>query len=133
MRQILLITFALLFSLPALAADESNKKPIQHLAVADITSMTEAKAVFLDKTAELGAFKTVGLLEASQIHIITYTLEKSVAYFADNLTGEKQQQAKEIAVVVEDIHISSESNNLESLKNNLKIYSELVDKFIFCF
>jgi hypothetical protein len=64
---------------------------------------------------------------------MTYTLEKSVGYFVENLSGEKQQQAKEIAVVVEDIHIASESNRLEELKEHLDNYFALVDEFLFCF
>ena len=77
--------------------------------------------------------KKLSLEEASQIHIITYTLEKSVAYFSDNLKGKKQALAKEIAVVVEDIHITSESNKLDKLKKHLSKYFSLVDKFMFCF
>jgi hypothetical protein len=123
----------MIFSLSVLAGDESNEKPTQHLQVADVQSMEEAKAIFLDKTAEIRAKKPLNLENASQIHIITYTLEKSVAYFAENLTGDRQELAKEIAVVVEDIHIASEGNRLEELKEHLNNYSVLVDKFLFCF
>ena len=77
--------------------------------------------------------KNIHLEEASKIHIITYTLEKSVAYFAENLTGEKQSLAKEMAVVVEDVHLSSENNRLEKLQEHLREYFDLVDEFIFCF
>jgi hypothetical protein len=104
----------MIFSLSVLAGDESNEKPTQHLQVADVQSMEEAKAIFLDKTAEIRAKKPLNLENASQIHIITYTLEKSVAYFAENLTGDRQELAKEIAVVVEDIHIASEGNRWRS-------------------
>jgi hypothetical protein len=123
----------MIFSLSVLAGDESNEKPTQHLQVADVQSMEEAKAIFLDKTAEIRAKKPLNLENASQIHIITYTLEKSVAYFAENLTGDRQELAKEIAVVVEDIHIASEGNRLEELKEHLNNYFVLVDKFLFCF
>ena len=133
MKQLALLVFTMLLSLSVLAADESKEKPTQHLKIADVNSMEEAKEIFIDKTAEIRSKKTLNLEEASQIHIITYTLEKSVAYFAENLKGEKQKQAKEIAVVVEDIHIASESNRLEKLKKHLNEYFDLVDKFIFCF
>ena len=123
----------MLFSLSVLAADESKEKPTQHLKMADVSSMEEAKVIFIDKTVEIRNKKTLSLEEVSQIHIITYTLEKSVAYFADNLKGDKQKLAKEIAVVVEDIHIASERNSLDNLKKHLNKYFELVDKFIFCF
>jgi len=123
----------MLFSLSVLAVDESKEKPTQHLQIADVQSMEEAKEIFIDKTAEIRAKQPLNLENASQIHIITYTLEKSVAYFAENLKGEKQEQAKKIAVVVEDIHITSESNRLEELKEHLNKYFGLVDEFLFCF
>ena len=95
--------------------------------------MEAAKEIFLRKTLEIRDKKSIGLKEASEIHIITYTLEKSVAYFAKNLTGEKQSLAKKMAVVVEDIHINSESNRLAKLQKNIKDYFDLADEFIFCY
>jgi hypothetical protein len=133
MKQLLLFVFTVLFSLSALAADVSKEKPTQHLQVADVNSMEEAKVIFLDKTVEIRNKKPLNLEAASQIHIITYTLEKSVAYFAENLEGEKQDQAKQIAVVVEDIHLASESNRLDDLQKHLDKYFDLADKFLFCF
>lgn len=133
MKQLALFVFSMLFSFSVLAEDESKEKPTQHLHIADVTSMEQAKEIFLDKTVEIRSKETLDLEAASQIHIITYTLEKSVAYFAENLEGEKQEQAKEIAVVVEDIHIASESNKLSDLQKSLDKYFDLVDKFLFCF
>ena len=133
MKQLALLVFTMLFSLPVLAADDSKEKPTQHLQIAEVTSMEEAKEIFIDKTVEIRNKKELNLEEASQIHIITYTLEKSEAYFVDNLKGEKQEIAKQIAVVVEDIHIASESNRLDDLQKHLDKYFDLVDKFIFCF
>lgn len=133
MKKLALLVFTMLFSLSVLAVDESKEKPTQHLQVADVQSMEEAKDIFIDKTAEIRAKKPLNLENASQIHIITYTLEKSIAYFAENLKGEKQELATKIAVFVEDIHIASESNRLEELKEHLNKYFELTDEFIFCF
>ena len=125
-------SITMLFSLSALAAGESKEKPTQHLKVADVISMEQAKEIFIDKTAEIRNKRTLDMEEASQIHIITYTLEKSVAFFVANLKGEKQELAEEIAVVVENIHVASERNRLEKLQKHLKEYFDLVDKFIFC-
>ena len=133
MKQLLLFVFTVLFSVAVLAVDESKEKPTQHLQIADVNSMEEAKVIFLDKTVEIRNKKPLNLEAASQIHIITYTLEKSVAYFAENLEGEKQDQAKQIAVVVEDIHLASESNRLDDLQKHLDKYFDLADKFLFCF
>ena len=132
MKKLLLI-LVMFMTLPVLASAETKVKPTQHLKIADVTSMKEAKSIFLEKTLEIRSKKNIGLKEASEIHIITYTLEKSVAYFAQNLTGEKQSLAKQMAIVVEDIHINSESNNLDKLRIHLKEYDELSDKFIFGF
>ena len=60
-------------------------------------------------------------------------LEKSVSYFVKNLIGERQSFAKEIAVVVEDIHISSENNLPKKTKVHLNKYFNLADKFISVF
>jgi hypothetical protein len=133
MKQLALFVFSMLFSFSVLAGDETKEKPTQHLQIADVTSMEEAKAIFLDKTVEIRNKETLDLETASQIHIITYTLEKSVAYFAENLEGEKQEQAKQMALVVEDIHITSESNRLDELQKHLDKYSELANRFLFCF
>lgn len=133
MKKLMLLVFAVCFSLSVAASDTSEEKPTQHLKIADVTTMKDAKTIFLGKTHEIMEKKSVGLKEASEIHIITYTLEKSVAYFAENLKGEKQSLAKEMAVVVENIHLTSESNQLEKLQKHLKEYFSLVDKFVFCF
>jgi len=131
MKQLALLVFAMFFSMSALAADDSKEKPTQHLKIADVTSMAEAKEIFIDQTAQIRSKRKLNPEEAAQIHIITYTLEESIAYFAENLTDEKQGVAKEMAVVVEDIHIASENNRLEKLRAHLDEYFSLVDKVVF--
>lgn len=133
MKNFLVLVLVMFFTLPVLASEASEQKPTQHLNIPDVTSMEDAKLIFLRKTLEMKDKKKIGLKEAAELHIITYTLEKSVAYFAENLTGEKQTLAKQMAVAVEDIHINSESNQLDRLEMHLKIYFDLADKFIFCF
>ena len=133
MKKLILLVLLVCFSLPAIASDDSEEKPTQHLTIADVTTMKDAKEIFLGKTHEIMEKKNIGLQEASEIHVITYTLEKSVAYFAENLKGEKQALAKEMAVVVEDIHLASEKNRLGELQVHLKKYFDLVDKFLFGF
>ena len=133
MKQLALLVFTMFISFSALASNESKEKPTQHITIPDVVSMEEAKEIFIDKTVEIRKKKTLNLEAAMQIHIITYTLEKSVAYFAENLNGEKQKLAKEIAIVVEELHIASENNRLEQLKKNLNTYFDLVDRFVFCF
>lgn len=125
---ILILSFA--FALQVMASDESKEEPVQHLKIADVTSMNDAKNIFIDKTSEIKSKKKLDQLELQQIHIITYSLEKSVAYFVENLTGERQELAKEIAVVVEDIHISSENNRQEKTKTLLNKYFDMAEKFI---
>lgn len=133
MRQLPALILTLSLALPAVASDDPNKQPVQHLKVPDVTSMQDAKAIFLEMNHEMLEKQDIGMQEAAEIHIITYTLEKSVAYFADNLTGDKQAQAKEMAVVVENIHLASESNQFAALNQHLNDYAELVDQFLFGF
>ncbi len=125
---ILILSFA--FALQVMASDESKEEPVQHLKIAEVTSAQDAKNIFIDKTSEIKSKKKLDQLELQQIHIITYSLEKSIAYFAENLTGERQELVKEIAVVVEDIHISSENNRQEKTKALLNKYFDLAEKFI---
>ncbi len=125
---ILILSFA--FALQVMASDESKEEPVQHLKIAEVTSAQDAKNIFIDKTSEIKSKKKLDQLELQQIHIITYSLEKSIAYFVENLTGERQELAKEIAVVVEDIHISSENNRQEKTKALLNKYFDLAEKFI---
>ncbi len=110
--------------------DASKKEPVQHLKVAEVTSMEEAKKIFIEKTSEIKDKKKLDVPELQEIHVATYTLEKSVAYLAENLTGERQELAKKIAVVVEDIHINSENNLKETTQQHLARYFELADKMI---
>jgi hypothetical protein len=133
MKRLALTVLALVFSLSVAAADGPDEKPIQHLNVPAVSSMQEAKEIFIDKTVDIRRKRPVSLETSAQIHVITYTLEKSVAYFADNLTGEKQDLAKELAVVVEEIHLSSERNRLAELEGHLDQYFSLVDRFLFGF
>ena len=88
----------------------------------------EAKLIFLEKSTELRNKTVLDSEELQQIHIITYTLEKSVEFFIINLEDEQQVLSKEIAVVVENIHINSENNRKEKTKIFLKKYFELADE-----
>ena len=93
--------------------------------------MAEAKKIFLEKTFEISSKQKLDEAELQQIHIVTYTLEKSVEYFAENLTDEKQELVKEIAVVVENIHLNSENNRKKDTQQQLIKYFELANKFIY--
>jgi hypothetical protein len=59
---------------------------------------------------------TLDALELHEIHIITYSLEKAVAFFAENLSGARQETAKEMALVVEEVHLNSENNRKQASK-----------------
>ncbi|WP_445354867.1 DUF6746 family protein [Microbulbifer sp. EKSA008] len=129
MRTLIALLFAVTFATTAQASPASGEKPIQHLKVADVTSMKDAKKIFIEKTAEIKSKQKLNPAELHQIHVITYTLEKSVEYFAENLKGERQKLAKDIAVVVENIHINSENNRPEKTRKDLNHYFKLAEKF----
>ncbi|WP_394129363.1 DUF6746 family protein [Shewanella maritima] len=135
-----LITALLVIGLPVAlmstqihASNMAEEKPTQHLKVAEVTSMEQAKKVFLMKTAEMMSKQQIDQKAAADIHIITYTLEQSVAYFTENLTGEKQALATQMAEVVERIHLTSETSRTDQLKTHLGEYYQLVDQFLFSF
>ncbi len=130
MNKLVILIFSLAFSLHVMASDDSKEEPVQHLKIADVTSMEDAKKIFIETTSEIKSKKKLDQLELQQIHIITYSLEKSLAYFVQNLEGERQDLAKEIAVVVEDIHISSENNRQKETETYLNKYFNLAEKFI---
>jgi hypothetical protein len=137
MRKLTLSFFALMLAFTAsviTSCASSEEKPIQHLRIADIISMEEAKKTFIDKTSEMRNKKTLNAEELHQIHMLTYPLEKSVAYFVENLTDNKRQKlAQEIAVIVEDIHLDSENNRKEKTQQHLTEYFILAKDFIYGF
>jgi hypothetical protein len=124
---VLILSFA--FAFPVMAGSESKEEPVQHLKVADVTSMEDAKKIFLETTSEIRSKKKLDVAELQEIHVITYSLEKSVAYFVENAEGERKKLAEEIAVVVEDIHLSSENNRKKETQALLKKYFDLADRF----
>ena len=130
MNKLVILIFSLSFALHVMASDPSREQPVQHVKIADVTSMSDAKNIFIEKTSEIKSKNKLDPLELQQIHIITYSLEKSVAYFAENLKGERQDLAKEIAVLVEDIHISSENSRQKKTETSLNKYFILAEKFI---
>jgi len=109
--------------------EQSEEKPIQHLNLPDITSRERAITV-MDSTTTLLKTKTkLDAKELNEIHIITYSLEKAVAYFATNTAGEQKQTAERIAEVVEEVHLNSENNRAEKTKLALDEYYELEEGF----
>ncbi len=126
---VLLLTFAFIASVQANGF--SKDKPIQHLKVSSVNSMAEARKIFLEKAFEINSKQKLDEAELQQIHIVTYTLEKSVAFFVENLTGESQELTKELAVIVEKIHLNSENNRKDDTKKQLNKFFELANKFIY--
>lgn len=105
------------------------EKPIQHRIVPDITSAAEAKSVFTDTTEQLLSKKTLDQSELHDIHMITYSLEKAVAYYVDTTQGDKQKAAQKMAEVVELIHLGSENNRKIETEIYLQEYSKLAEAF----
>ena len=106
---------------------EKSEKAVQHLKVADITSMDEAKKVFAETNTQLKSKKKLDAVELHEIHMITYSTEKAVAYFAENLNGSQQKDAKNLAVVLEEVHIASENNRSEETNQKLAQYFKQAD------
>tara|TARA_X000000950_G_scaffold6047_1_gene6489 strand:+ start:4718 stop:4915 length:198 start_codon:yes stop_codon:yes gene_type:complete len=61
--------------------------------------------------------------------MITYSLKKAVAIFAENLSGARQAIDQEMSFVVEEVHLSSENNRKEDTKVALDQYFALFEAF----
>ncbi|MGB0203953.1 MAG: DUF6746 family protein [Neptuniibacter sp.] len=129
MKHLVLCIYALLISSLTFASGvHDEEKPVQHFKAADVTSLPEAKNIFFETTNSIKQKKLLDENELHEIHIITYTLEKSVAYLSEHLTDKGKTLAEDIAVVVEDIHINSENNRQEKTRQHLNKYFLLVEE-----
>ena len=118
-----------LLSLYVLLETKTAEKPVQHIIVEDIASSSEANNVFIEMTSDLKTKKILDTYELHEIHMITYSLEKSVAFYAENLNGKAQKLAEDMAVVVEEMHLASENNRQEATKESLSNYFKLAEDF----
>jgi len=107
----------------------ASDKSVQHIELADIDSFDEAKQVFSETTSQLQKKAKLDAVELQNIHIITYSLEKAVAYFVENMQGEQQIAATKMAELVELIHIGSENNRPADVKVDLEAYFKLAETF----
>jgi len=114
-----------LYTAGAMASD----KPVQHLQLADVTTLKDANRVFFKTTSQLSEKNKLDAAELQEIHIITYSLEKAVAFFVENTQGEQQIAAKKMAEVIELVHIGSENNRAEDTKAYLDQYFSLAQPF----
>lgn len=126
-----LIKSLLIFLFPILLTTYSlaSEKPIQHLQLESIDNANVAKSVFIKDTQTLRQKSVLTPKVLSEIHFLTYSLEKSIAYYVYNSEGDMQKLAKEMAIVVEDIHLNSENNRAEKTRKSLKKYFSLAKRF----
>ena len=108
---------------------QASEEPVKHLDLPDVTSKQEAVKVFNETTAQLKQKTKLDSAAMNDIHIITYSLEKAVAYFSENMVGEQQANAKQMAELVEEIHLGSENNRVEETSQSLDKYFKLADTF----
>jgi hypothetical protein len=108
---------------------DQAEKPIQHLKLEDIATESIAVEVMKSTTEQLRAKTTLDALELHEIHMITYSLEKAVAFFAENLSGTRQVTAQEMAAIVEEVHLNSENNRKDATKAALDQYFALFESF----
>ena len=125
LRAILAIILTSFFSAPAFATTEA----VKHMNLPDITSYEEAKAVFTQTTAQLRGKDKLDETELHEIHMITYSLEKAIAYFSMNMKDDQQVSAKEIAKLVELVHVSAENYSAAETEMYLQKYFELANAY----
>lgn len=122
MKRVTVLFILVLIALPSYSTKELPEKPVQHIKLAEITTLNEAEKVFLKKTAELKEIKEFNQSNLEKIHVITYSLEKSMAYYVKNLNGEHKATAEYLADRIELIHIHSENNRPKETQEFLKQY-----------
>jgi hypothetical protein len=120
---ILFIAAPFTLSLQSLNYAVAAEKPTQHLQLPEVTSFEEAKRVFLETTSVLQSKRVLDEKELNQIHITTYSLEKAIAYFVENMQGEQKIAAKRMAEVVELVHLASETSRADEARIYLEDYS----------
>lgn len=134
MEKSALLAISLLMSTSALAESledtATTKKPIEHVKVADVTTLEDAKRILFEETLLLKQKQSLDTQALHDIHMITYRLEKSIAFFTEHLNGESQQLAKTLAEVVEEIHLDSENNRISETEQHLEKYHALTDTFV---
>lgn len=112
-------------------ADTHAEKSIKHKVVDDIVTFDRALEVFEETTVELHTKTTLDETELNDIHMITYSLEKAVAYFVENSKDEQRVNAEKMAEVVELVHIASENNRKTQAKLYLEAYFQFSSEFYF--
>lgn len=125
----LFITTSVILSLQGSDVAFAADQPTQHLQLPDITSLKEAKKVFLETTSVLESKRELDAAELNEIHMTTYSLEKAIAYFAGNMKGDQQAEAKKMAEVVELIHLASETDRADEARVYLEDYSTRASAF----
>jgi hypothetical protein len=61
--------------------------------------------------------------------MITYSLEKAVAYLSENIKDDQQASVKEMARLVELVHVSAENNRATETEVYLREYFELANTY----
>ena len=107
-----------------------EQKPMQHLQLPDITTQSEAWDVLQATSKQLRNRHQLDASELNDIHMITYSLEKAIAYFATQSEPTLAKQAQAMAIVVEDLHLHSENNRKEASQAALNRYFKLYEPFL---
>ena len=112
-------------------ADVSHEqKPVQHLQLPDIATQSKAWDVLQKTNEQLRTRQQLDTGELNEIHMITYSLEKAIAYFATESEPTLAKQAQAMAIVVEDLHLHSENNRKEASQAALNRYFKLYEPFL---
>jgi len=128
-KKLSIATLFILIAVGPFASLNASEKPVQHLNLPDVTSLEEANRVFVETTNKLKQKTQLDSAELQEIHIITYSLERAIAYFAQNSVGEKQLDAEKMAELVELVHLESENDRGTTTRRHLEEYFELAKRF----
>ena len=129
MKSVLLAIFAIILTAFFSAPIFATKQAVKHMDLPDITSYEEARKMFNQTTAQLRKKNKLDETELHEVHMITYSLEKAVAYFSQNMKDEQQASAEKMAQLVELVHLSAENNRATETEVYLQEYFELANSY----
>ncbi len=104
-----------LLATPALAEEKSG----EHFEGEPSGTLAEAVANFSQynqQLADILAKDELTMREIGEIHILTYTLENALEKISE--------EVEEMAEVLEEVHLGSETGNIERVRSNGEIYLE---------
>ena len=124
---LLIAIFGLVITLPVTIQAEEGADDVAHYEGKEFQSKKEAMQALTEtstKMAMIAAEETLDVAKMEEIHEISYTTENAVGYL------NKKSQLDELAVKLEEVHLSSEDHSADDLRRNYIIYQAELTNYL---